>query len=230
VEGGSSLYCSNYETHAVIQKAGRPELFVTMVGIVALALGILIYIFDRSATAVYFVPDSSVIAKTTPLLFGTLGNYLPAFLHTLAFALFANAIAGRRYIGLMCIGWFVAEAFLELAQIDAIAFRIAEQLPGWFYEWPILENVSSHFLTGYFDTLDIVFLMLGCITAYLIGYVKLPKPYNRHQPRNRIMSRSVRLAGLLFIAFVGFTSTVSSGGTGETLMVVSEGSILLAQP
>jgi hypothetical protein len=228
--GGSGLNCSSYETHVVTAKLRQPELFVTTVGIAALTVGILIYVFDRSASAVYFVPDSSAIAKTTPLLFGTLGNYLPAFLHTLAFALFANAIAGRRYIGLMCIGWFVAEAFLELAQIDAVALRIAGLLPGWFNEWPILENVSSHFLTGYFDTLDIVFLTLGCITAYLIGYVKLPKPSNRQRPHKRMMSRSVRLAGLLLIAFVGFISIVSSGGTGETPMAVSEGSILLARP
>lgn len=213
-----------------VMRLRQPEWFIVTVGIVALTIGILIYVFDRSATAVYFIPDSSVIAKTTPLLFGPLGNYLPAFLHTLAFALFANAIAGRRYIGLMCIGWFVAEAFLELAQIDAVAFRIAGLLPNWFNEWPILENVSSHFLTGNFDTLDIIFLTLGCMTAYLIGYVKLPEPSNRHRPRNRMRSRSVRLAGLLLIVFVGFISTVSSGGTGETLMAVSDGPLLLSRP
>jgi hypothetical protein len=216
------LNCNNYASDVVTAKLRRPELFVATVGLVALTAGILIYVFDRSATAVYFVPDSSVIAKTTPLLFGTLGNYLPAFLHTLAFALFANAVAGRRYIGLMCIGWFVAEAVLELAQLDAVAFRIAGLLPGWFDEWPILENVSSHFLTGYFDTLDILFLTLGCVTAYLIGYIKLPEPGKSPASRKRMMSRSVRLAGLLLIAFIGFTSTVSSGGTGGTLMAIAE--------
>lgn len=225
------MNCNNLEKNAVTAKLRQPELFVTTIGIVALTVGILIYIFDRSATAVYFVPDSSVIAETTPSLFGTLGNYLPAFLHTLAFALFANAIAGRRYIGLMCTGWFVTETFLELAQIDAVAFRIAGLLPGWFNNWPILENVSSHFLTGYFDTMDIVFLTLGCITAYLIGYLKLPEPTtSSHWPGDRTKSRSVRLAGLLLIAFVGCISTVSSGGTGETRAAVSEGSFSLARP
>ncbi|MAF84210.1 MAG: hypothetical protein CL797_08920 [Chromatiales bacterium] len=199
------------------------------VGFAALAVGTLIYIFDRSATAVYFVPDSSILASTTPLLFGALGNYLPAFLHTLAFALFANAIAGRHHIGLICIGWFVAEVIFELAQIDTIAFSISGFLPGWIAEWPILENISSHFMTGQFDTLDILFLMLGGVTAYFIGYKTLPQLNKNLRSQRSPSSRPVRLVGLLLVASIGCLSIISSGGTGETMMPVVKEPLALAR-
>jgi hypothetical protein len=202
-----------------LARSGQPELFVATVGFVALTLGILVYLFDRPATAVYFVPDSWRLAATPHLLFGVLGNYLPAFMHALAFSLFINAIAGRRYVGLMCASWFMAEVSFEVAQTDSVAFRIADILPDWFARLPILENISSHFLTGRFDVMDVLFLMFGCATAYAIGYLVLP-PRHRDLPRPRLTaSRKARLAGLLLVALVGLTSIVSSGGTGGSSTV-----------
>ena len=182
-------YNNNRHISSVLARFGPPELFLVTIGLAALTVGILIYVVDRSPTAVYFVPDSWRLAETTPLFFGALGNYLPAFFHALAFALFINAIAGRRYIGFMCVSWFIAEVFFEMAQIDPIAFRISGVLPDWFAELPILQNISSHFLTGRFDQVDVLFLMLGCAAAYGIG--------------------------LLLVACIGLTSIISSGGTGD---------------
>jgi hypothetical protein len=203
-------------------RPGQPEYFMMLLGFVALTFGILVYVFDRSSTAVYFVPDSWQLAETTPLFFGELGNYLPAFFHALAFALFINAIAGRRYIGFMCVIWFVAEVLFELAQIDPIAFRISGVLPGWFTQLPILENISSHFLAGRFDRVDVLFLMLGCATAYAIGWVTLPRLNNGSRWYKPDVTRVVRLAALILVALVGLTSIVSSGGTGDASFTAIE--------
>jgi hypothetical protein len=213
-------YKNNNKINTQAVGFGQPELITAAIGLIALTFGVLIYVFDRSATAVYFVPDSWRVAESTPLLFGTLGQYLPAFFHALAFALFINVIAGRRYIGFMCVSWFVAEVFFELAQIDPIAFRISGVLPGWFAELPILQNISSHFLTGRFDRIDVLFLLFGCATAYAICWTALPQLHNGLRARSFWPTRIMRLAVLMFVALVGFTSIVSSGGTGDASLTI----------
>lgn len=193
----------------------QSQLLMVCIGVTALVLGTSIYVFDRPATAVYFVPDSSTLALNTPAMFGMLGNYLPAFFHALAFALFASAIAGRRHVAWICACWFAAEVVFEVAQIDTIASFIAAATPAWFSGAPLLENIASHFLTGRFDTMDVLFLLLGCATAFAIGALALPhiKPCS---DLPRIASRPVRMAVLLGVLFIGMTSIVSSGGTGDT--------------
>ena len=213
-------YKNNNQIDSQVLRFGHREMLTAAIGIVALTFGILVYVFDRSATAVYFIPDSWRIAESTPMLFGKLGMYLPAFFHALAFALFINVVAGRRYIGFMCVSWFIAEVFFELAQIDPIAFRISGALPGWFAGLPILQNVSSHFVTGTFDRVDILFLMLGCATAYAICWAALPQLRSGSHTRGLMPARMMRLAVLMLVGVVGLTSIVSSGGTGRALMTI----------
>jgi hypothetical protein len=184
----------------------QSQFVIIALGLVALTIGTLVYVLDRPSTAVYFVPDSSLLAQNTPLLFGLLGNYLPAFMHAMAFVLFSIVFAGKRHLWLMAAAWFVAELLFELSQLDVVATWIATSVPTWFAGAPILENIPSHFLTGRFDSMDVLFLLLGCASASAIGYLMLPQPNKG--------SRRVRLTGLLFVAFVGLTSIVSSGGTG----------------
>jgi len=211
---------NNSEFDSQVVRFGQPEMITAAIGLVALTFGVLVYVFDRSATAVYFVPDSWRVAESTPVLFGQLGMYLPAFFHALAFALFINVVAGRRYIGFMCISWFIAEVFFELAQIDPIAFRISGVLPAWFANLPILQNISSHFLTGTFDRVDILFLLLGCATAYAICRTALPRLHKGLPTRRLLPTRMLRLVVLMLVTFVGLTSIVSSGGTGRAVLTI----------
>ena len=197
---------SGYGVNAEVMQLRQSQRFMMMLGLASLIVGTLIYVTDRPASLVYFVPDSSTLAAQTPTLFGRLGNHLPAYLHVLAFAIFSIAIAGRRHLLLICVGWFVVELIFELFQIDSVAFLIAGVLPAQFGNFVVLENVSSHFITGQFDVVDALFLLLGCGTAFAIGYRVLPCPIDG--------SRPTRLIGLLFVVMIGVTSIVSSGGTG----------------
>lgn len=184
----------------------QSQRILLILGVAALLLGTLVYLTDRPPGQVYFVPDSFALAELTPMLFGNLGRHLPAFLHVLAFAIFSIVLAGRRHLLLICVGWFLIELMLELGQIESIALMIAGILPAQFENIIVLENVSSHFITGRFDMLDALFLLLGCGTAFMIGYRILPCPIDG--------SRPARLIGLLIVAFIGITSILSSGGTG----------------
>jgi len=48
-------------------------------------LGVLVYLFDRSGSDIYFIPDWWRFADGTPALFGVLGYSLPSFAHTYPF-------------------------------------------------------------------------------------------------------------------------------------------------
>ena len=135
-----------------------------------MAVGILVYLFDRPGNAVYFVPDWWSLAEFTPGLFGLLGEHLPTFSHTFAFILLTTAvIAPRRGSAIVvCAGWLIVDSLFEIAQHDDLAVNIVRRLPNWFAEWPILENVAAYFLTGRFDPLDLVSIFVAGIAAYFL--------------------------------------------------------------
>jgi len=131
--------------------------------------GALVYLFDRSGADIYFIPGWWRFADGTPGLFGLLGQSLPSFAHTFCFILLTSALLTPWRIAplTICISWGAAEAFLELAQIGPAADRVLAILPGWFADWPILENVPGYFLRGRFDPLDLACIGLGGAVAWL---------------------------------------------------------------
>lgn len=135
-----------------------------------MAVGILVYLLDRTSSTVYFVPDWWSLADITPAFFGLLGQYLPTFSHTFAFILLTTAlIAPRRGAAFVaCAGWLIVDSFLEIAQRDDLAVNIVRYLPNWFAEWPLLENVAAYFLVGRFDPLDLVSIFAAGIAAYFL--------------------------------------------------------------
>ena len=132
-------------------------------------LGVLVYLFDRSAADIYFIPEWWRFADGTPALFGSLGHSLPSFAHTYCFILlFSVLLTPWRFAPLtICIGWFSVEAFFELTQIDVVASRALLILPAWFDNVPILENVPVYFSHGRFDPSDLAWAGVGSLAAYL---------------------------------------------------------------
>lgn len=132
-------------------------------------VGALVYLFDRSGSDIYFIPEWWQFADGTPALFGTLGHNLPSFAHAYCFILLTSALLTPWQIApqTICISWCAAEAIFELAQINPVATRILTMLPAWFADWPILGNVPSYFSLGRFDLFDLVCIGLGGAAAYL---------------------------------------------------------------
>lgn len=148
----------------------RAERFQISAALGVFSLGALVYLFDRSAADIYFIPAWWRFADGIPGLFGPLGRSLPSFAHTCCFILLSSALLTPWRIAPLpiCISWVAAEAFLEFAQLGPVADRIVAISPGWFADWPILTNVPDYFSGGHFDFLDLVCIALGGAAAYLL--------------------------------------------------------------
>ena len=115
-----------------------------------LTVGLLVYLFDRPADQIYFIPDGWEFADDTRLIFGSIGAHLPTFIHVLAFILISSALLAP---------W---------------CLRIVDIVSGRFQGVPFLENTSRYFLAGMFDFLDLVSSAVGSVTACLmISYFQL---------------------------------------------------------
>ena len=142
-------------------------LFLTAV---LLVLGLSVYLFDRPADQIYFVPDGWQLSAGNDLLFGFIGAHLPSFVHVTVFILVTAIILApwRLPIASICLLWFSIDSLFELAQHEVIAVQIAAIVPNLFEGKFFLENTAAHFLNGTFDLLDIVSLALGSVVAYLV--------------------------------------------------------------
>jgi hypothetical protein len=118
-------------------------------GALALATGVLFYVFVRAAQP----------------LPGPWAGSLPTFLHSVAFALLALAVTApwRRLAPWVCSGWLAVEAAFELLQADAIADAVLSaglaSGPYWL----------RAFLAGTFDPLDLGAAAAGVLLAFLIA-------------------------------------------------------------
>lgn len=145
----------------------RPRLFS---GLAALVLGALLYLLERPAERIYFIPRALAEALQADGgfgLFGALGQQLPTFLHTFALCLLTAALLRVGWRGALgiCGAWLATEALFELGQRPAAAEWLARQVPAWFQRVPVLENTASYFLHGRFDPLDLASIVLGALLA-----------------------------------------------------------------
>lgn len=138
------------------------------IGVLALALGALLYLIDRPATHTYFVPEALSLFQQSPRLLGPLGNQLPTLLHTFAFCLISCGIfSTNRWNAFgICVLWVLIDGTFEIGQQPDIAKTIAEFVPDWFARIPILENTRGYFLYGRFDPLDLFSILLGACSGY----------------------------------------------------------------
>jgi len=143
------------------------ELFVVAVG--ALSVGVLVYVFDRQPEYVYFLPGWLSLHTQAGSVFGSIGDYLPTFIHVYVFILLTVIVAVPAISKLIpvCLAWFTIDTLFELAQINPIAHWIANHIPTWFDGIPFLENTANYFLMGTFHVYDLVSIMLGTLVAYL---------------------------------------------------------------
>ena len=146
-----------------------------------LAPGLAVYLFDRPADRIYFVPDWWQTGADNAPFFGPLGAGLPSFVHVLCFTLITAAILApcRFRIMSICLSWFVIDSLFELAQHDTVAVRIAEFVPAWFQNFILLENTRAYLLAGTFDPLDMLSIAAGSLVAYVMLHIFNSKEY-RH--------------------------------------------------
>lgn len=150
------------------------ERGILVIAIGAMCVGVLVYVFDRPSEYIYFLPDGLSLNHQTGRMFGSIGNYLPTFLHVYTFILLTVIVAIPAGIKLIpiCTVWFTLDSLFEVAQLNPIAQWIGSHLPTWFEGVPFLENVADYFLMGTFDAFDLISIVAGtvaaCITIYYV--------------------------------------------------------------
>jgi hypothetical protein len=156
----------------------QSELFAVAIGV--LCIGVLVYVFDRQPEFVYFLPGWLSLNRMTGGLFGSIGNYLPTFIHVYVFILLTVVVAVPAMTKLIpiCLAWFTIDSLFEVAQIHPIAQSISSHSPGWFSGIPFLENTADYFLLGTFDVLDLLSIAAGTFAAYLTVALKKGGPEN----------------------------------------------------
>jgi len=146
------------------ERRGRPAMLAAIGG-AALLLGLLVYVTDRG-----YAPPA--LMQTLPALagshwFGALGQWLPSFVHTLAFSLFTAAalpIAATPRYG-VCIAWAMVNILFEVGQHPRISPSLAAWLQGGLGDRSITRMLSSYFVRGTFDWGDILATVAGALAA-----------------------------------------------------------------
>jgi len=153
--------------------ARQSELLI--IAIAALGVGVLVYVFERNPEYIYFLPSWLSLNSMTGSIFGSIGNYLPTFIHVYAFILLTVFVAVPVVTKLIpvCLAWFTIDSLFEVAQLNPIAEWVGNHTPAWFNGIPYLENTSDYFLMGTFDVLDLVSIALGSVAAYLTAALTL---------------------------------------------------------
>ncbi|MGA9031832.1 MAG: hypothetical protein WB402_04860 [Sulfuricaulis sp.] len=200
----------------------RPFVLYAVIAAVALSVGLLVYLLGRQPEHVYFLFHGFSLAHGHHSLFGVPGNYLPSFVHVYAFILLTVAVAGfskARLIG-TCAAWFVVASLFEVAQHPAISPIIAVAVPAWFARVPILDNTAAYFLNGTFDPLDLLFIALGTIAAYVT--IVLTRNSANTPSSNKLPHSVFHYLSLSGIVLFGMLTIIGSGGgTTSTSTTVS---------
>jgi hypothetical protein len=141
----------------------------------ACALGALVYMTERSTGSVALMP--AVLALGSGPLFGTLGLWLPSFVHPFAFALISAALRppGTAPAYGACLGWWAVNVAFEAGQHPRIASGVAVAVRDLGLDGPWSRPLTSYLLRGTFDVGDLVAATLGALTAAALLYAVHPR-------------------------------------------------------
>jgi len=142
-----------------------------LIGMSSLIIGTLVYLVDRSPDQTYFVfssPFNISLFNTLPIIFGSIGNNLPAFIHAFSFILITAALVSCRNRGyiIICLSWFFVDCAFELGQ--KFSFWALKIIPDWFAGLPFLENTGNYFVHGTFDYFDLAAITMGTVIAFFV--------------------------------------------------------------
>lgn len=148
-------------------RSPRPMLLVSMAAL-ALLLGALVYLTDRNPSHALLLPNLRV--RADGVSFGAWGQWLPSFVHPLAFGLLTAACwssaAGPRYAA--CLVWGLVNIAFEVGQHPSFSRLWADALLTGEASGPLMEPLARYFVWGTFDPFDIVAAVLGSLVAAFV--------------------------------------------------------------
>jgi hypothetical protein len=144
----------------------KPEAVLISVALVALGLGLVVYLTDRGGSA-QFIPVWLAAELPRLRLFGVLGGCLPTFVHVIAFALLTGVALGpgpQRAL-IASVGWVVVNTLFELGQVDGVARAMSGS--GLIGSW-MPAAALGYFRSGTFAAGDLGAAGMGGLVAYTI--------------------------------------------------------------
>jgi hypothetical protein len=162
-------------------RTGKRQVLVA--ALLALSLGLAVYVLDRTPGSAYFLPPVLSLAGTH-LWFGALGAQLPEFAHVYASSLLTALLLGssRRALLASCLTWWAIDSLFEIGQHPLISPHFVAVVPNWFAGIPLLENTAPYFVHGTFDPWDLGAIALGAVAAF--GSIALCRLKERHYVSN----------------------------------------------
>lgn len=134
-------------------------------GGLALAIGVLVYLADRVPGSAMLLPAWHGPGAGT--VFGAVGQWLPSFVHPLAFSLLtaaALAPAAKPRYG-VCAGWCATDAAFELGQLPQLAGWLDAALHDSPLPAALTRPLADYVLRGRFDSADLAAVALGSLAA-----------------------------------------------------------------
>jgi hypothetical protein len=162
--------------------ARDPTAASLVIGGLSLAAGVLVYLTDRSASPALLLP--AVASRPGWHLFGVIGQWLPSFVHPLAFSLFSAALLPPlpRWQYGACAFWFMVNVAFEIGQHPQVRGPLADALRHVPGPGPVVRALENYFLRGTFDPGDLIAAALGAALAAGILRLLYPQPENGHGP------------------------------------------------
>ncbi len=148
---------------------GRSGWILSGVAAGLLLMGGIVYLVFRSSSTVYFLAGIFPEAVNYSISTGYISNSIPSFLHIYAFILLTAVVLNPSRTGLIliCLGWVGVELFFEIGQHPFFAQYLTQWVPAWFANFPYLEVANSYFLSGTYDPVDVLFIIIGTAVAVL---------------------------------------------------------------
>jgi hypothetical protein len=141
---------------------------LTTIACLSLITGVLVYLTDRAASQAVWIP--AVAAMSGMHLFGSVGFWLPSFVHPLAFSLFSATLMAPqpRWEYGACVFWFALNAAFEVGQHSQLRGPLVDMLRQIAGQGPIARVFENYFLRGTFDVADLVAAAFGAALAAAI--------------------------------------------------------------
>lgn len=149
--------------------AGSPQWFAPTVlvalGSLALALGVLVYAADRGGAHAMLFPAFATLASGP--MFGTIGPWLPSFVHPFAFSLLTAAAMQRSAAPAYgaCAAWWAVNMAFEFAQHPQLSGPFADAVQGLFGQTWLSRALSNYALRGSFHVDDLAATTAGALAA-----------------------------------------------------------------
>ena len=155
----------------VVGPERRQAAVLVSTGLMAMAVGLLIYLADRDPSHAALIPAVAALAGSS--LFGLLGQWMPSFVPPFAFSLFTAATSPSRASAgySACVAWWAVNVVFELAEYPGINRAVAQAAEGVLgRSWPA-RLLSNYVLRGTFDVGDLITATAGAVTAATVLYL-----------------------------------------------------------